>query len=62
MWHRLQVLVTKTQLAWIKAESYTRGKSIGEIIRDLVDDTIKSRQNKSNESGNSTRSQKTDTK
>lgn len=60
MWHRLQVLVTKTQLAWLKAESYTRGKSIGEIIRDLVDDTIKSRQSKNSESGNCTPKQKTD--
>jgi hypothetical protein len=35
-WHRLQVLISKEQLAWLKAESYTRDKSIGEIIRELV--------------------------
>ncbi len=35
-WHRLQILVTPEQLRWLKAESYTRDKSIGEIIRELV--------------------------
>ncbi|MDQ7789576.1 MAG: hypothetical protein RDU41_05915 [Clostridia bacterium] len=37
MWHRLQLLVTKAQAAWLRAESATRGKSIGQIIRDLID-------------------------
>lgn len=35
-WHRLQIMVTKEQYCWLRAESYTRGKSIAEIIRDLV--------------------------
>lgn len=53
MWHRLQVLVTKTQLKWLKAEAYTRDKSIGEIIRGLIDYAM-SRQSKDQGSENST--------
>lgn len=53
MWHRLQVLVTKAQLAWLKAESYTSGKSIGVIVRELVEAAML-RQNKHDESGSST--------
>ncbi len=36
-WHRLQILISHKQYDWLKAESDTRGKSIGEIIRNLVD-------------------------
>ncbi|AEG14989.1 hypothetical protein Desku_1406 [Desulfofundulus kuznetsovii DSM 6115] len=43
-WHRLQILVTKEQLRWLKAESYTRSKSIGEIIRELLAEAIKDRE------------------
>ncbi len=35
-WHRLQVLLTPGQYKWLKAESYTRGESIGAIIRELI--------------------------
>ncbi|NQS75217.1 MAG: hypothetical protein HQP61_02060 [Peptococcaceae bacterium] len=38
MWHRLQLLIRKKdQYPWLQAESKTRDKSIGEIIRGLVD-------------------------
>ena len=47
MWQRLDVLVTTAQKAWLKAEAYTRGKSLGEIIRGLIDDAM-SRQTKDN--------------
>lgn len=51
--HRLQIMVTKNQYKWLKAESYTRGKSIAEVIRELIAE--KQNQNKkeslSNEMG-----------
>lgn len=34
--HRLQIMVTKEQYRWLRAESYTRGKSIAEVIRELI--------------------------
>ena len=40
MWHRLHALISKTQMAWLRAEAYTRGKSLGEIIRGLIDDAM----------------------
>lgn len=62
MWHRLQLLVRrKDQYPWLQAESQTRGKSIGEIIRDLIDAAM-SHRNKSGESETSTQSQKTGTR
>lgn len=41
--HRLQITVTKAQHRWLKAESYTRGKSIAEIIRQLIAAAIEER-------------------
>lgn len=38
MWHRLQLLVTPEQRAWLRAKAYTEGRSIGEIIRELIDE------------------------
>lgn len=62
MWHRLQLLIRrKDQYPWLQAESKTRGRSIGEIVRDLIDAAM-SHRSRSGESGNSTPSQKTDTK
>lgn len=40
-WHRLQVLIKPEQLRWLKAEGYTRGKSIGEIARELITERMK---------------------
>jgi hypothetical protein len=61
MWHRLQVLVTKTQLAWLKAESYTGGRSVGEIVRDLIERELLRRQ-KDSESGSCMKPSETDTR
>ncbi|MDD4334789.1 MAG: hypothetical protein PHY77_04195 [Desulfotomaculaceae bacterium] len=36
MWERLHVQVTMEQMKWLRAEAFTRGKSIGEIIRNLI--------------------------
>ena len=36
-WERLHVQVTKPQKAWLERESYTKGESLGEIIRQLID-------------------------
>jgi hypothetical protein len=44
-------------MSWLRAEAYTRGKSIGEVVRDLVDGAL--RQNKNNESKNSITRQET---
>jgi len=43
LWHRLQILISRAQLKWLKAESYTRGKSIAEIIRELIDGAMSQR-------------------
>jgi hypothetical protein len=61
MWERLHVLITRTQMSWLRAESYTRGKSIGEVVRDLVSSAM-SRQSRDGESGNCTPPSKTDMK
>lgn len=53
LWHRLQVIITKAQLKWLKAESYTKGKSISEILRNLIDAAI-SAQKKNSTFDNST--------
>ncbi len=39
--HRLQILITKEQYRWLKANSYTKAKSIGEIIRELIEKAMK---------------------
>lgn len=42
LWHRLQLLIRKKdQYPWLLAESKTRGKSIGEVIRELIDSAAK---------------------
>lgn len=46
MWHRLQILVTKSQQIWLAAESKTKGISIGEVIRRLIDREMASRRQK----------------
>ncbi len=61
MWERLHVQVTMEQMKWLRAEAFTGGKSIGEIIRNLIGAAM-SRRNKNNESKNSTPRQETDTK
>lgn len=52
MWERLHALVTKAQMRWLKAEGYTRGKSLAEVVRNLVDGEIL-RRSKSSESKSS---------
>ncbi len=42
MWHRLQVLVRKDHVAWLKRKSFETGKSIGAIVRELIDKAMKS--------------------
>jgi len=42
-WHRLQILVTKEQLAWLKRKSYTEARSIGQIIRKLLAEAMKTK-------------------
>ena len=42
MWRRLQVLVSKEHLAWLKRKSFDTGKSIGAIVRELIDKAMKS--------------------
>lgn len=37
MWERLHVQITKAQMLWLRAEAYTRGKSIGEVIREIIE-------------------------
>jgi hypothetical protein len=41
MWHRLQILISKEHEKWLKRKSFESGKSIGEIIRDMVDKAMK---------------------
>jgi hypothetical protein len=60
LWHKLHVLVSKIQYAWLKAESFTQGISIGEIIRRLIDEAREKRSRK--ESGRSTPKSETGTK
>jgi hypothetical protein len=36
MWHRLQILISKEQLKWLKEQAFKRDKSIGEIVRGLI--------------------------
>jgi hypothetical protein len=35
MWERLHVQVTEKQKRWLEAVAFTRGKSVGEVIRGL---------------------------
>lgn len=37
MWHRLQILVDSEQIRWLKRKAFDTGKSIGQIIRELVE-------------------------
>ncbi|MEW5952618.1 MAG: hypothetical protein AB1815_02510 [Bacillota bacterium] len=46
MWQRLHVLVSAAQMAWLRAEAYTKGKSLGGIIRGIIDEAM-SQQKKS---------------
>lgn len=39
--HRLQIQITKEQYRWLKANSYTKAKRIGEIIRELIEKAMK---------------------
>ena len=61
MWERLHVQITKAQMKWLRAEALTRGKSIGEVVRRLIDAAM-SRQKQKSESENSTRKPETSTK
>ncbi len=62
MWHRLQLLVRrKDQYPWLQAESKTRGRSIGEIVRDLIEAAM-SRQSRNNTSESSTPKREADIK
>lgn len=36
--HRLQVLVTEEQYAWLKEKAAASGRSISQVIRDLLDE------------------------
>jgi hypothetical protein len=36
MWHRLQVLISKEQLQWLRLQAFRTGSSIGKIVRDLI--------------------------
>lgn len=41
MWHRLQILISKEQLKWLKEQAFKREKSIGKIVRELIDRAMK---------------------
>ncbi|MBW2672562.1 MAG: hypothetical protein JRD89_03985 [Deltaproteobacteria bacterium] len=60
MWHKLHVLVNKVQYTWLRAESFTRGISIGEVIRRLIDEAREKRSQ--SRSDNSTPKSETDMK
>lgn len=42
-WHRLQILITPEQFRWLKRKSFTEARSIGEIIRQLVAETMQTK-------------------
>jgi len=50
-WHRLQILTSPEQYAWLQAESYTTSKSIGNIIRALIDNRRQERESIYNKRG-----------
>jgi hypothetical protein len=62
MWERLHVQITGGQMRFLRAESYTRGKSLGGIIRMMIEREIESHRNKNGESTNYTPKPRTDTK
>lgn len=39
--HRLHILVTQKQFQWLQKRRFTTGKSMGAIIRDLINEVIK---------------------
>ncbi len=41
MWHRLQILISKEHEKWLKQRSFESGKSIGQIVRELIEKAMK---------------------
>lgn len=42
--NRLQISLTEDQYDFLKSESFTTGKSMAAVLRDVIDEVIKTRQ------------------
>ena len=42
--HRLQISLTQTQYEFLKSEAFITGQSMASVLRDLLDETIVTRQ------------------
>jgi hypothetical protein len=42
--NRLQISLTSTQYEFLKSESFVSGRSMAAVLRDLLDETIRDRQ------------------